>query len=109
MKLIISIVHSDDADTLIRALEQKGHRCTKISTTGGFLREGNATILVGTEAALVGEVLNIIKENCHVRTQLISPLPPVAEAGELYISRPVEVQVGGATIFVLDVERSEKF
>ena len=109
MKLIISIVHSDDADTLIRVLEQKGYRCTKISTTGGFLREGNATILLGTEAAHVDEILGIIKENCHARTQFVSPLPPVAEAGELYIPRPVEVQVGGATVFVLDVERSEKF
>ena len=109
MKLIISIVHSDDADTLIHTLEQKGHRCTKISTTGGFLREGNATILIGTEAAHVDEILSIIRENCHARTQFVSPLPPVAEAGELYIPRPVEVQVGGATVFVLDVERSEKF
>jgi len=109
MKLILSIVHSDDAETLIRALEQKGHRCTKISTTGGFLREGNATILVGAEAAQVDDILAIIKENCHARTQLVSPLPPVAEAGEFFIPRPVEVQVGGATVFVLNVERSEKF
>ena len=109
MRLIVSIVHSDDAETLVRVLQQKGHRCTMISTTGGFLREGNATILVGTEAAQVDEVLVIIKENCHTRTQLVSPLPPVAEAGEFYIPRPVEVQVGGATVFVLDVERSAKF
>ena len=109
MKLIVSIVHSDDADTLIRALQQEGHRCTKISTTGGFLREGNATILIGTEAERVDGILDVIRENCRARTQLVSPLPPVAEAGELYIPRPVEVQIGGATVFVLDVERSEKF
>ena len=109
MKLIVSIVHSDDADTLTRALHEKGHRCTKISTTGGFLREGNATILIGAEAGHVDGILDIIKKNCHARTQLISPLPPVAEAGELYIPKPVEVQIGGATVFVLDVERSEKF
>jgi uncharacterized protein YaaQ len=109
MKLIMGIVHSDDADTLVRALHQEGHRCTKISSTGGFLREGNATILIGTEAAHVDEILDIIRENCHARTQLVSPLPPVAEAGELYIPRPVEVQIGGATVFVVDVERSERF
>ncbi|MGQ9492733.1 MAG: cyclic-di-AMP receptor [Anaerolineae bacterium] len=109
MKLILSIVHSDDAETLIRALEQKGHRCTKISTTGGFLREGNATVLVGAEAAHVDEILAIIRENCHARTQFVSPLPPVVEAGEFYIPKPVEVQIGGATVFVLNVERSEKF
>jgi uncharacterized protein YaaQ len=109
MKLIVGIVHSDDADALIRALQQEGHRCTKISTTGGFLREGNATILVGAEADHVDGILDTIRENCRARTQLVSPLPPVAEAGELYIPRPVEVQIGGATVFVLDIERSVKF
>jgi len=109
MKLIVSIVHSDDADTLIRALQEQGHRCTKISTTGGFLREGNATVLIGAEEAQVDAILETIRDNCHARRQLVSPLPPVAEAGELYIPRPVEVQIGGATVFVVNVERSAKF
>jgi len=109
MKLIVSIVHSDDADALIRTLQDKGHRCTKISTTGGFLREGNATILIGADPAQVDTVLEIIRDSCHSRTQMVSPLPPVAEAGELYVPRPVEVQIGGATVFVLDVEQSAKF
>jgi uncharacterized protein YaaQ len=109
MKLIVCIVHSDDAEALIHDLEQSGHRCTKISTTGGFLREGNATILIGAEVSHLDEILDKIRENCRARTQMVSPLPPVAEAGEFYIPRPVEVQVGGATVFVLDVERSVKF
>jgi uncharacterized protein YaaQ len=109
MKLVLSIVHSDDADALIHALQQLGHRCTKISTTGGFLREGNATILTGIEEDQVEAVLNAIKENCHARTKLVSPLSPVAEASELYMPKPLEVQVGGATVFVLDVERVSKF
>jgi uncharacterized protein YaaQ len=109
MKLIVSIVHSDDAETLIRALQEQGHRCTRISTTGGFLREGNATILIGTEQAQVEAVLEIVRQTCHARTQMVSPLPPVAEAGELYVPRPVEVEIGGATVFVIDVEHSAKF
>jgi uncharacterized protein YaaQ len=109
MKLVVSIVHSDDADTLSRVLQQEGYRCTKISTTGGFLREGNATILIGAETDNVDAILDIIRETCHARTQLVSPLPPVAEAGELYVPKPVEVQIGGATVFVLDVERTAKF
>ncbi|MGQ9730958.1 MAG: cyclic-di-AMP receptor [Candidatus Zipacnadales bacterium] len=109
MKLIVSIVHSDDADGLIAALQKRGYRSTKISTTGGFLREGNATILIGVEDAAVEPVLGIIKESCHTRTQLVNPLPPVMEPGELYIPSPIEVQVGGATVFVLDIERWEKF
>ena len=104
-KLLISIVHSDDADQLITALREGGFSSTKISTTGGFLREGNATILVGTDEETVSDVLEIIRQNCHTRTQYVNPLPPVMEPGELYMPNPVEVQVGGAVIFVLDVER----
>ncbi len=109
MKLVLSIVHSDDADQLTLALREHGFRSTKISTTGGFLREGNATILVGTEEDHVDEVLAVIRQNCHTRTEYVNPLPPVMEPGELYMPHPVEVQVGGATIFVLDVARYEKF
>jgi uncharacterized protein YaaQ len=105
MKLLVSIVHSDDADQLMTALRRGGFSSTKISTTGGFLREGNATILVGTEEANIPRVLEIIKRNCHTRTQYVNPLPPVMEPGELYLPNPVEVQVGGAVIFVLNVER----
>jgi uncharacterized protein YaaQ len=109
MKLIISIVHRDDADQLLTAVQREGYRSTKISTTGGFLREGNATILIGTDDIHVEDVLEVIKENCHVRTEYVNPLPPVMEPGELYVPRPVEVQVGGATVFVIDVDRWEKF
>ncbi len=108
MKLIMGIVHSDDADQLTLALREQGFRSTKISTTGGFLREGNATILIGTEEDRVEEALAIIRRNCHTRTEYVNPLPPVMEPGELYMPNPVEVQVGGATIFVLDVARYEK-
>jgi len=109
MKLIVSIVHSDDADQLIAALRDGGYSSTKISTTGGFLREGNATILVGTEEEKVPTVLDVIKNNCHTRIQYVNPLPPVMEPGELYMPNPVEVQVGGAVVFVLDVERLIKY
>jgi uncharacterized protein YaaQ len=108
MKLIITIVHSDDADQLLQALSERGFRSTKISTTGGFLREGRATILVGTDDDKVDEVLSVVRQNCHTRTEYVNPLPPVMEPGELYMPNPVEVEVGGATIFVLDVARFER-
>jgi uncharacterized protein YaaQ len=109
MKLIMSIVNSDDARGLLEKLSGHGHRATMISTTGGFLREGNATIFVGTDDEKVDEVLTLIKESCHTRTQYVNPLPPVMEPGELYMPTPVEVEVGGATVFVLDVGRVERF
>lgn len=109
MKLIVAVVNSDDSRDLVDRLVQEGFRATVISTTGGFLREGNATVLVGTEDEHVPQVLKVIRESCHTRTQYVNPLPPVMEPGELYMPSPVEVQVGGATIFVLNVERFEKF
>jgi len=108
MKLIVSIVNGDDAHDLLEALKEGGFQSTMISTTGGFLREGNATILIGVEDPKVGPVLNIIRENCHRRTQFVNPLPPIMEPGELYMPNPVEVEVGGATVFVLNVERMER-
>lgn len=108
MKLIMSIINRDDTRGLVEALLRGGHRATLISTTGGFLREGNTTICVGTEDDMVDEVIGLIRENCHTRTEYVNPLPPMMEAGELYIPTPVEVQVGGATVFVVDVERYEK-
>ncbi len=109
MKLILSIVNSDDARGLTDALMQAGYRSTTISTTGGFLRQGNATILVGTENDQVDTVLKIIRSNCRTRSQFVNPLPPVMESGELYMPSPVEVQVGGAVVFVLSVDRAERF
>ncbi len=109
MKLVMSIVNSDDAGQLVNALTKASYRATTISTTGGFLRQGNATIFVGTEDENVPHVLQLIRENCHTRQQYVNPLPPVMEAGEMYMPTPVEVQVGGATVFVLDVVQFEHF
>jgi uncharacterized protein YaaQ len=109
MKLVFAIVHNDDAGKLTDALRDHSHQFTLISTTGGFLREGNATILIGVEPDKLEDVLRVIKENCTTRTQFVNPMPPVMEPGELYLAQPIEVQVGGATVFVMDVERFEKF
>jgi uncharacterized protein YaaQ len=109
MKLVIAIVQNDDAAALTDALRERNYASTVISTTGGFLREGNTTILVGAEQSRVDDLLSLIKQSCTTRTQYVNPLPPVMEPGELYLAQPVEVQVGGATVFVLDVEQFVKF
>lgn len=108
MKLVVAIVHNDDAGALRNALRDNNYQSTLISTTGGFLREGNSTFLVGVEAGKLEDLLALIKKNCTTRTQLVNPMPPVMEPGELYLAQPIEVQVGGATIFVIEVERFEK-
>lgn len=108
MKLIVAVVQDKDAIKLIEALMLKGYRATKLASTGGFLKEGNTTLLVGVENHKVAEVLAIIKKMCKAREQLVTPLTPVGGPVDSYVPYPVEVVVGGATIFVLSVEQWEK-
>jgi uncharacterized protein YaaQ len=103
MKLVTAIVHNEDAATLVDALLEKEYRATRVNSSGGFLKQGNATILVGVE-----DDLEIISANCHSRKQFVNPMPPIMEPGEFYMPYPVEVEVGGATVFVLPVERFER-
>jgi uncharacterized protein YaaQ len=107
MKLVIAIVNHDDAGEVIKVLTKNGFSSTKLSTTGGFLMAGNVTLMVGVEETLTDQVIGIIKEYCHSRTQMI-PTNTELSYG-YYPSAPVEVTVGGATIFVLDVEQFERF
>lgn len=109
MKMVVAIVQNDDAGGLASALRKSKFSSTLISSTGGFLREGNATFLIGIEEQRLEALLKVIRENCVTRTQFVNPMPPVMEPGELYLAQPVEVQVGGATVFVMDVQRFEKF
>jgi len=108
LKLIMAIVQDKDAPRLVDALVEKGFRSTKLASTGGFLREGNTTLFVGTEDHQVSTVINVIKRTCRAREQLVTPLAPVSGPSDSYVPYPVEVQVGGATIFVLPVESLEK-
>jgi len=109
MKLIVAIVHADDASSLVKALAAGGYGVTHVKSAGGFLRRQNAMVFVGVPVRDVDRVLDVVRDHCHARTEAVSPLPPIIEPGEIYMPFPMEVEVGGATIFVLDVERFEKF
>jgi uncharacterized protein YaaQ len=104
MQLVVAIVHSDDAPGLLDALTKRSYRATRINTAGGFLKESNATILLGVQEEQVDDLLVTIQNNCQTRSQYINPLPPVMEPGEFYMPYPVEVQIGGATVFVLEID-----
>lgn len=108
MKMVIAVVHSDDAGGLTKALSQAGYGVTHLKSAGGFLRKQNATVFAGVPERDVDRVLEIIRSKCHSRSEQVSPLPPVVEPGEVYMPYPMEVEVGGATIFVLDVARFDK-
>ncbi|HNR04742.1 MAG TPA: cyclic-di-AMP receptor [Bacillota bacterium] len=108
MKLIIAVVQDDDVEDLVETLVKEKVYSTKLASTGGFLREGNTTLLIGVEKDKVDSVISIIKDICKSRKQTFTtPIPPTGSAG-VYIPYPIEVMVGGATIFVVDIDRFEK-
>jgi uncharacterized protein YaaQ len=108
LKLLLIIASDTDADKLMKSLVERGYPATKVSSTGGFLRRGSATILSGVEAAEVEDVIAMVREECHARAEYVpvQTLPFFGEGATL--SEPVEVRVGGAIVFVLPVERFEK-
>jgi uncharacterized protein YaaQ len=108
LKLVIIISSDADADRLMKSLIDKGFPATKISSTGGFLHRGNATIISGVEEDEVDQVLSMVRSECHARTEYV-PVQTLPFFGEgTSLSEPVEVRVGGAIVFVLNVERFEK-
>jgi uncharacterized protein YaaQ len=109
MKLVVAVVQDKDSNRLSNALIKEGLRATKLASTGGFLKSGNTTFMIGIEDDRVDEVLNVIKSNCKVREQLVTPVSPMGGTTDSYIPFPVEVQVGGAAVFVMPVERFEHF
>lgn len=107
MKLILAIVQDKDVSKLMTGLVKGGFSATKLASTGGFLKEGNSTVLIGVENGQTDDVLEIIKNNCSAREQLVTPVTPVGP-GESYVPYPVGVVVGGATVFILSVDKFVK-
>ena len=106
MKLVIAIVTSEDASKVQKALVKERFFATRLTTKGNFLREGNATFLIGVNDEKVPEVLDIIEQNSRRRTKIV-PNTIVNEFGA-FSSLPIEVSVGGATVFILSVEQFAK-
>ena len=104
MKLIIAIVNKEASSDLIHQLNKAKFTSTKLATTGGFLRAGNITLLIGTEEERVEECLEIMRKCCSQHTQLINPAS-ANYADQVFAPSPVSVTVGGATVFVLEIDQ----
>lgn len=107
MKLILAIVNNDDSARVSSALTEAGYGVTRLTTSGGFLQVGNTTLLIGTEDDATDEAIAILEKYCITRKQ-ISPSTASFGLGMNHMSIEEEVQVGGATIFVLDVAQMKK-
>jgi len=108
MKLIFAIINNDDSHSVSTALMQNGFQATKLASTGGFLMSGNTTFLLCADDSRVDDVIAVIKEHSHKRKQFVPNAATQTHVEGSYGSFPVEVSVGGATIFVSDIERFEK-
>ncbi|MCL4284604.1 MAG: cyclic-di-AMP receptor [Fimbriimonadaceae bacterium] len=109
MKFVVCVVHSRDKNKVTDEMIRAGYKFTVISSTGGFLREGNTTILVGVGEEDTPALLNLIEQNCQAREQLLNVMPLEAAPTGAFLTSPVKVPVGGAVVFVLNVERFERF
>ena len=107
MKLVLAIVHDDDAAKLVRLLNQEGFMVTKLVSSGGFLRVGNTTLISGVEDEKVEDVLNIFRTNCKMKNKMVGDFTPYTNL-DGFVRRPIGVKVGGATVFVLDVDQFVK-
>lgn len=105
MKLIVAIVNRDDAGNVADALRRDNFHFTRLASSGGFLLSGNVTFLCGVPDERRATAVEIIRSRCRNRAQQI----PEGLSGQgFFPAAAVEVQAGGATIFVLDVEQFER-
>jgi uncharacterized protein YaaQ len=109
MKLVVAVIHDRDQKKTSDSLLRAGFKFTKIASTGGFLREGNITMLIGSEIDQLDQLMGILSESSRTREQYVNVLPPEAAPVGTFLTNPVKVQVGGAIAFVIDVERFERF
>jgi uncharacterized protein YaaQ len=108
MQLMLAIIQSEDADLLNKRLSGAGFELTRLNTVGGFLASGNSTILAAVDDDQVGTVLDVIRKTCRTRKRFINPLPAGAEPAHLALAAPaypLEVLVGGATVFCFPIKR----
>lgn len=103
MKLLICIVQDADVSPLMDDMVEKGFRVTKLASSGGFLRSGNTTLFTGVKDEEVKDVLAIIEKNCKKRNTVTTMVNPNLD-GSVFQTFPVEIEVGGATVFQLNLE-----
>jgi uncharacterized protein YaaQ len=108
VKLVIAVVQTKDADACTSALTSAGHVCTRFATFGGFLDKDNVTLMIGVDEAEVDTVVGILRTKAKTRSEILESAAPVPAPLGVVMPPPLDVEVGGATLFVIDVDRFEK-
>lgn len=113
MKLIVAVVRDEFALSLTENLTKKGFGATKLASTGGFLKAGNTTFLVGVPAGQLDEAMDVIRAVCRSTKKLQGDLTFAEGSLKSAAANPAgplpdAISVGGATVFVIDVEKMMK-
>ena len=107
MKLVVAIIQDRDTDVTLQTLTGRGIAVTRVATSGGFLSEGNTTLLIGTDESKVPLVADLLQQTCK-RRKLFVPMAAGITDTAYGLQNQIEVEVGGATVFVFDVEHFEQ-
>lgn len=109
MKLVVCIVHNRDRNRLSDELVRAGFKFTVIGSTGGFLREGNTTLITGVQDDELQALQDIVRANCCTREQMVNSAIYEGSSGVGFIPSAVKVEVGGAVMFVVEVSDFVRF
>ena len=109
MHLVLAIIQDADAAALLRALRAQAFDVTKLASTGGFLREGNTTLMLGVSPERLEALKRLVRETCHARTRLVMPGATIDGQPGAPGAEPLDVPVGGAVLFVLTVDEFVKY
>ncbi len=107
--LIICVIRDQDAAKLMDVLRDTNFSFTKLASTGGFLREGNTTFLVGVVEARKEELISLVKKVCGRREEIVESTMPVNEPIGPYVPQAVKVTRGGGVLFEVPIDRYERF
>lgn len=109
MKLAVCIVHNRDRNKLTGEMLKAGFKFTIIGSSGGFLHEGNSTLLIGVDENSITVLKEIVQSSCKAREQMVNVMPFEAAPPGAFIPSPVNVPVGGAVMFFLDVNEFVRY
>jgi len=107
MKLVIAVVQDLDVDDVVEAITAADYRVTRVASTGGFFRQGNTTLLCGIQDDQVQSLIALLRRTCKRRSRMM-PIAPHSAEHPMTVGAYVEVTVGGATLFILDVDHFEQ-
>ncbi|MGQ9746395.1 MAG: cyclic-di-AMP receptor [Candidatus Caldatribacteriaceae bacterium] len=107
--LFVCVVRDQDAGRLMDSFKERGISFTKLASTGGLLREGNTTFLIGVDEERREEILAIVREICGRREEIVESTMPVNEPLGPFVPQRVKVVKGGGVLFEIPIRYYERF